>query len=136
MNLRAVMNEVGKAMESLTGISVAPWPAASINVPGGYVSYPTTVDYDQTYGRGTDQFTDLPVVLLLGEVTSEAARDEAGDWAAGDGPKSLKQALEAWKWETCDDVTVTQCEFDGETEAGIVYLAARFKLTVVGPGEG
>jgi hypothetical protein len=135
MNLADVMDEVGKAMATLTGLRVSPWPAASINPPAGYVSYPQSVDYDETYGRGTDQFTDLPVVLLAGEVNSKEARNTVARWAAGSGATSLKQAVEAWSWETCDDVTITSCEFNGETIGAVTYLAVIFKATVVGPGE-
>jgi hypothetical protein len=56
-------------------------------------------------------------------------------WAAGDGPQSVKAAMEAHTWTSCDDLTVTSCEFDVETIAGVPYLAAMFKATVVGPGE-
>lgn len=135
MRLDAVMDEIAKAMQSLTGLRVMEWPAASVNVPGGYVSYPTTVNYDETYARGVDQFTDLPIVLLAGGLTDKASRDLVAQWAAGGGPKSLKAAIEKWPWTTCDDVTVTTAEFDGETQSGITYLAIRFKATVVGPGE-
>lgn len=135
MRLDKVMDEVGRAMQSITGLRVVPFPGANITPPGGYVSYPQSVDFDQTYQRGVDQITDLPIVLLAGDAYTKAARDQVAEWAAGDGPKSVKAALEAWSWTTCDDVTITTCEFEGETISGVLYLAAHFKATITGPGE-
>lgn len=135
MNLADVMDEVGKAMQAITGLRVVPFPGASITPPAGYVSYPQSVDYDETYSRGVDQITDLAIVLLAGDVYTKGARDLVAAWASGDGPKSVKKAVEAWPWTTCDDVTITACEFDGETISGVLYLAAHFKATVVGPGK-
>lgn len=135
MNLNDVMDEVGQAMESITGLRVFPFPGASITPPAGYVSYPQSVDYDETYGRGVDQITDLSIVLLAGDVYTKQARDLVAEWASGNGPKSVKKAIESWPWSSCDDVTITSCEFDGETISGVLYLAANFKATITGPGK-
>jgi hypothetical protein len=135
MRLNLVMDEVAKALEQITGLRVFAYPPETLVPPAGYVSYPGSVDFDQTYQRGEDQFTDLAVVLVASKVTTRAARDTVAVWASGDGPKSVKRALETWEWATCDDVTVTSCEFDVEKIAGVPYLAAMFKATVVGPGE-
>lgn len=134
MNLADVMDEVGKAMHAITGLRVLAFPGATVNPPAGYVSYPQSVDYDQTYGRGVDQITDLAIVLLSGDPYTKEARNQVAEWAAGSGPKSVKQQVEAWPWTTCDDVTITTCEFDGETVDGALHLAAHFKATISGPG--
>lgn len=134
MRLSAVMDEVAKALEEITGLRVFPYPPETITPPAGYVSYPQSVDFDEAYQRGEDRFTDLPIVLLSSKVTTRAARDTVAAWASGDGTKSVKRALEAWSWTTCDDVTVTSCEFDAEKIGAVTYLAVMFKATVVGPG--
>lgn len=135
MRLDAVMTEIAAALKQITGLRVQPYPAETITAPGGYVSYPRSVDFDQEYRRGGDQFTDLPIVLVSSKVTSRTARDTVAGWASGDGPESVKRALEAWSWKTCDDVTITSCEFDVERIAGTPYLAVLFKATIVGSGE-
>lgn len=135
MRLDAVMDEVAQALQQITGLRVTAYPPETLVAPGGYVSYPKSVDFDETYGRGQDQLTDLPIVLVASKVTTRAARDTVAAWASGDGPKSVKRAMEARTWTTCDDLTVTSCEFDVERIAGTPYLAAMFKATVVGPGE-
>lgn len=136
MRLNLVMDEVATVLKRITGLRVDAYPAATVNAPAGYVSYPQSIDFDEEYQRGGDQFTDLPFVLLGGEATERHTRDVIAGWASGDGPDSVKAQMEAHTWTTCDDLTVTACEFDVETIAGIPYLAAIFKATVVGPGEG
>jgi hypothetical protein len=134
MRLDAVMDEVAQALEQITGLRVSAFPPETLTPPAGYVSYPQSVDFDEAYQRGEDQFTDLPIVLVTGKATPRSARNTVTAWASGDGPKSVKRALEAWSWTTCDDLTVTSCEFDVELIAGVPYLAVMFKATVVGPG--
>lgn len=130
------MDEVAAVVKQLTGLkAVFGYPPPTLVPPAGYVSYPRSVDFDQAYCRGEDGYQDLPIVLVVGKATERSARDAVGGWASGDGPKSLKRVMEARVWESCDDVTVTSCEFDVEKIAGVDYLAALFKATVVGPGE-
>lgn len=135
MRLDQVMDEVARVLKQITGLNVHPYPPGSLTAPAGYVSYPLSVNFDETYQRGEDQFTDLPIVLVVGAPTDKTSRDRIGPWASGAGPQSVKRAMEAHTWSTCDDLTVTSCEFDLETIAGVPYLAAHFKATVVGPGE-
>lgn len=136
MRLDAVMDEVAVVLAQITGLRVTAYPPATLVAPGGYVSYPRSIDFDKTYGRGEDDFTDLPIVLVASKVTDRAARDTVAAWASGDGAKSVKARMEAHAWTSCDDLTVTSCEFDIERIAGVDYLAAMFKATVAGPGEG
>lgn len=134
MRLDAVMDEAAAALQQISGLRVFAYPPETLVPPAGYVSYPQSVDFDEAYGRGEDVITDLPLVLLAGKATSRAARDTVAAWAAGDGPKSVKQAMDAWSWTSCDHLQVTSCEFDVEKIAGVPYLAVHFKATAVGPG--
>jgi hypothetical protein len=135
MRLDLVMDEVAGVLAQVTGLRVFAYPPPTLVPPAGYVSYPLSIDMDATYGRGEDDFRDLPIVLVVGKVTDRTARDTVAAWAAGSGPRSVKALMEAHTWTSCDDLTVTSCEFDVEKIAGVDYLAAMFKATVVGPGE-
>jgi len=135
IRLADVMKEVAEALNEITGLRVTDYPPENLHPPAGYVSYPESIDYDESYGRGEDRFTGLPIVLLTSSVTTTAARDMASGWSSGDGPKSVKRAMEARSWTTCDDLTVTSVEFGIERFAGGEYLAVMFKATVVGPGK-
>ena len=134
MRLDAVMDEAAAVLSGITGLRVKPYPPENLSAPAGYISYPLSIDFDETYGRGQDQFTDLPMVLVADKVTVRSARDRVAAWAHGDGPQSVKARMEEHVWTSCDDLTVTSCEFSVETIAQVQYLAAMFKATVVGPG--
>jgi hypothetical protein len=135
MRLNEVMDEAAAVLARISGLRVFAYPAAEVTPPAGYVSYPQSINFDQAYQRGEDGFTDLPMVLLVGEPTEPRTRDTVAAWASGDGPQSVKRAMEEHSWRSCDDLTVTSCEFDVEMIAGVPYLAAMFKATVVGQGE-
>lgn len=135
MRLDLVMDEVAAVLSGITGLNVFAYPPESLTPPAGYVSYPEPIEFDQTYDRGQDEFTALPIVLVASRVTTRAARDVVARWASGDGATSVKARMEAHVWATCDDVTVTSCTFDVEKIAGVDYLTALFKATVVGPGK-
>ena len=135
MRLDAVMDEVASVLAEITGLEVFEFPPHKLTPPAGFLAYPLSIDFDETYGRGGDRFTDLPMVLVASKVTEKSARDTVAGWASGDGPQSVKRAREEHTWTTCDDLTVTSVEFDVETIAGTPYLAALFKATVVGPGK-
>lgn len=111
------------------------WPPDTLTPPAAYLSYPESVDFDETYGRGDDQITDLPIVLVTGKVVERESRDQVARWASGDGVQSLKATLESYRWTSCDRLVVTRCRFDVETIAGIPYLAAVFSATIVGEGK-
>lgn len=136
VNLADVMDEVALAMKQITGLNkFHESPPASISAPMGYVAYPQSIDYDQTYAHGLDQITDLPVVCLVGKPTEKQSRDRVAAWSRKGGPDSVYRMLEEWTWSSCHDVKVESCEFDVWQVAGIDYLVAGFNLTVMGPGE-
>jgi hypothetical protein len=135
MNLASLMDEVASVLEEITGLRVSAYPPPTISPPAGVVSYPDRIAFDQTYGRGTDRIEGLPILLIVGKATARAARDKLAPWAAG-GPTSVKGRMEAHTWQSCDDLTVTECTFDVVTIAGVDYLAAMFAADAVGPGEG
>ena len=135
MRLDLVMDEVKTALETITGLSVFAYPPPTLKPPAGYVSYPREINFDETYQRGEDSYVDLPIVLVASKVTEKTARDTVAGWAAGDGPNSIKAAMEARTWTSCDDLTVTTAEFNVEKIAGVDYLAVMFKATVTGPGK-
>lgn len=135
VNIAAVMDEAAQVLQRVTGLRVRPYPPGSITPPAGYLSYPQMISFDETYGRGEDRFIDLPMVLLVGKATERSARDAVAQWSAGAGPKSVKALMEDHDWQSCDDLRVTSVEFDVERVAGVDYLAAMFKATVVGPGD-
>lgn len=136
MRLASIMDEVAEVLGGITGLRVFAYPPNTLSPPAGYVSYPQSIDFDATYGRGSDRITGLPITLLAGKVTDRSARDTAAAWAAGAGAKSVKALMEAHTWTSCDDLTITSCSFDVEIVASVNYLAAIFTADIIGPGAG
>lgn len=135
MNLRSIMEEAATLLASLDGINKAyGYPPETVSPPAAYVSYPQSVDYDATYGRGSDRITNLPISLVVGRVTVETTRDTAAAWASGSGEQSVKLLFEKHQWISCDDLTISSCTFDVETIAGIPYLVAVFTADIIGGG--
>jgi hypothetical protein len=132
-----VMDEAGRALAGIKGVRKTwGYPPDDISVaPSGYVSYPQEGSYQEAYGRGEDGMTDLALVLVAGPPGQKSTHDTLMGWVAGAGPTSVVGHLEAWSWESCDDLTVTTWEVIPETVGGVAYLAVMFKATVVGPGE-
>lgn len=134
MKPRAVMAEIGQKLAAITGLNIFDYPPPTLVPPAGVVSYPDRIEYDQTYGRGVDQISGLPVILVAGKATDRSGCDLVTGWAAGDGPTSVKAALEAADWTSCDDLTVTACTFEVVTIAGVDYIAAMFVCDASGGG--
>lgn len=134
MDLGDVMDEVAAGLEPIVGLRVHAYPIAKITPPAAIVSYPESIDYDATMARGTDRITGLPVLVIVGKASDRTARDAIAPYAAGSGPSSVKARLEAGTYTAFDFLTVTSCEFDTVTIGNIDYLAALFRLDIVGPG--
>lgn len=135
MNLADVMDEVAEVMSQLTKVNVQGWPWESVTPTAGFVGYPESINYDESYGRGVDQFTGLPIWVVTSQVTSKTARDTVARWSAGAGPESIKARMEAHTWTSCDDLTVTAGEFATVQIGAVEYLAVIFEATATGPGE-
>lgn len=136
MNLSDVMTEIGNKLETITGLRVFDYPPNSINPPTGVVTYPETIEYHATYGApGAVGMRALGVVLVAGKADSKAARDTVSAWSKTTGNGSVKQALESASYTTLDDLTVTTCEFDVMTIGAVDYMAAIFRIDIIGQGD-
>jgi hypothetical protein len=71
---------------------------------------------------------------LVAKPEQRAARKALAAYAAGSGPRSVKAAIEAHTYTSCDTVRVTSADFTTATYAGTEYLAAIFHLDIVGRG--
>lgn len=131
-----VMAEAALAIAAVEGVRKTwGYPPDDISVsPSGYVSYPQQGTYNETYGHGVSGMTDLAIVLVAGEPGQRKTHDLLMGWVADTGAQSIVRQLEAWSWESCDDLTITTWEIIPETVAGNAYLAVMFRATVMGPG--
>ena len=136
MDLARVMDEIAGKVRTVEGLGgrVSEWPASSVVAPAGIVTYPDKVEYDQTYGRGMDVFRGLEVLVVVGKANDRSARNRVAAYTAGDGPKSVKQAIETKPHVSFDDLQVIDADFDVVTIAGVDYIAAIFRMDIAGQG--
>src|SRR5690606_8954767 len=61
--------------------------------PAPIVSSPDSYGFDATCGRGTGR-VEMPVVVVVGNVSGRAARAPLSGYVAGSGPRSVKHVLD------------------------------------------
>lgn len=137
MNLADVMDEIGDRLDTIDGLRVFRYPPDGVPpVPAAIVTYPDSYTYDETYGRGMDRISSLPVVLLVGKVSDRTARDRITKYVDGSGPESVKAVLESGTHTAFDILRVSSVEFDRITFGGTgnVFLSATLLLDIAGQG--
>lgn len=133
MNLGAVMDAVAARLDTIVGLRCFAYPPDAIQPPAAIVSYPETIAFDATYGRGMDRIT-LPLVVVVGKVHDRSTRDVLGAYCGGSGATSVKAVLESGTYTAFDVVRVASAEFDVVTIAGTEYMAGLFELDIAGQG--
>jgi hypothetical protein len=132
--VRDVSEEIVLAIKSSIGqLNGFHYTVGKVPVPGFTVGPPELIDYDQTYGRGYDKIT-LPIIFLVGKNDSRSAASQLDAYLDGDGPRSVKAALEAHEFTTCDDVRVVKAVPATYTSGGVDLLGAEFTVDVYGTG--
>lgn len=133
MILADVMDEIAEALGAISGLRVAAFPTAKPNPPQAIVSFPESITYDETYGRGMDRMS-LPVIVVVGRTTDLSTRTAISAYCDGEGDQSIKAALESAAYTAMDVVRVESVEFDSVSYNAIEYLAALFTLDIAGQG--
>lgn len=127
------MDEVGARLDTITGLRVTAYPPERLTPPAGFVGYPEDIEYDQTYGRGTDKMS-LPVVIVEKLTPARSVRKRLTDYAAGSGARSVKAVLEGGSYTTFHVIVVQRVDFDPVTITGVDMLAAVFTCDIQGSG--
>lgn len=136
MNLTEIMEEIGDRLDTIVQLNVFRYSANNPPAPAAVVGLPTTYEYDQTYGRGSDALT-LPVTVIVGRASDHASHKAIAAYANGSGDRSVKQVLDSTRanpYTSCDTVTVKSVEFVYIEPAGTSYLAAEFAVEITGSG--
>lgn len=127
-NLSAVMDQIGTALGTVTGLRVFDFPPKSAQPPFAFVDMPEAVDFDLSYGRENDRMT-INVVVCVADVVDRAVRDQIASYAAGSGSLSIRAALDAAT--IGDSARCTDVQFRPVSLAGTLYFGAIFALDVV-----
>lgn len=134
MDIKLVMNEIAARLATINGLQVFSYPASPVSPPAALLSYPASIDFDETYGRGMDRIRDLPLLIIEGRPTLIDTRDRIAAYTAGSGVRSVKAVLESGTYTTFDEIRVASAEFDVVSIAAVDYLAAIFALDIAGQG--
>jgi hypothetical protein len=134
MNLATVADEVATVLDTIAGLRVTGHPPASISPPAGWVDYPQSLDFDETYGRGMDRIRDWQVFVVVGRATERTARDRVYEYASATGSKSVKAVLEAHTYTSLATLRVASAEFGFVDVAGVDYVGVTFHLDIAAQG--
>lgn len=127
-DIGTVMDAIGTALDTITGLRVYDFPAKSAQPPFAVVDLPESIEYDAAMQRGYDRCT-LNVVVGIANVVDRTARDKICTYTAGSGATSVKTVLEAAG--IGESLRVTRVQFRTISFAGSVYLGAVFTLDIV-----
>lgn len=131
LDLNAVMDALGARLVGITGLRVYDYTSDSAAPPAAIVSLPKLIQYDAVMGRGADRIV-IPVTVLVGRVSDRAARDALGQYIAGSGAQSVKQAIEGdpTLGGIAQTTRVTEATVDVVTIQAVDYLGASFDVEV------
>lgn len=134
IQLKSTMEAIAAALEAGNVVEKAwPWPFEAASPGEAVVGYPTTIEHDQTFGRGSDQAT-IPVYVIAG-VSGEESTLDVIDRLVGDGDGAVKDALESGELGGLDEVIsslrVTRSEVIGVMLGNVRYAAVRHECEVI-----
>ena len=133
MNLADVMEQISDQAATISGLNCFPYPPDSISPPTFEVNLPESIDFDQTYVRGTDAVT-LTANVLVGRASHRAAVLNLAPYVAGSGSSSIKAVLEAGTYTAFDTIHVSQVDFAIFPYGAVEYLGAQFTINITGSG--
>lgn len=133
MNLATVMDELGDALDTITGLRVYRYPPKAVRPPVGIVAFPDDIDYNTSYKRGMDRLS-IPIIIIVGDAYARASAAELIDYMAGSGAESIKAVIDGYAYTEADSVTVMTASTEIVTVAGHEYISAAFDVDVVGSG--
>lgn len=127
-NVSAVMDQIGTALATISGLRVFDFPPKSAQPPFAFVDMPDSIDFDLAYARGSDR-ASFPVIVAVADVVDRAARDAIAVYAAASGASSIKAVLDSATIGQSARVTAVQFR-PVQLSAG-TYAGAIFSLDVV-----
>lgn len=128
MNVSTVMDQIGTALATITGLRVFDFPSNSAVPPFAIVDYPDMVEYDSTMVRGSDEAT-FPVLVAVSKVSDRVSRDKLAAYLDGSGAKSVKAAVDAGS--VGQSRRVVSAEVSEIVVGGTPYIGAVFQVHVI-----
>lgn len=123
--LSEIMDGLATLAEPLTP-QVYAFPPLSVTPPCVVIGYPTMIDYDETFVRGSDRF-ELPVWFMVAQAGTLAARDAVFDVMTD--VASIKGRFDGN--HAFGSVRVTDAAIEEVSVGPIQYLSAKFTVDIV-----
>ena len=133
MNLAAVMNELGDALDTIDGLRVFRYPAGTVSPPAAVIAFPDSIEFETAYQRGAARIT-IPIALVEGDVSNRSSALRLGEYASGSGDKSVKAAIDDYSYSAIDVATVVTADFDIVTIGDTDHIGCLFEVDVIGSG--
>lgn len=136
MDVQAVAEEIAGKAGAISGLRAFAYPVDKPPLPGAVVALPDDIDYDQTYGRGSDSMT-FPLFVFVARTPERAAAKALAAYLSGSGSKSIKAAVDnttSNTYTSCDTVTVTRAVTGAYTYNAVEVYGAEFTIEVSGSG--
>jgi hypothetical protein len=133
MILMDVMDQLGEALKACEGLRVHPYTEQRIHPPMAMVNLPRTYRFDATMARGADDI-EIPITVYVGRYDAESSRNTLGKYVDGSGALSIKEAIETHTCSAYDIAHVIDVQFLISTVSSVEYLAATFRVRLIGKG--
>ena len=128
MDMGAIMDAIADALITSVTKRAYSWPTESITAPCAVVGYPTTIDFDYTFDRGSDRLI-FPVYFVAGKASDRNTRDELSSIV--DGATGVKDALDGNLSGAVNTCTVTNGDITQITVGNIGYIAVEFTVEII-----
>lgn len=132
MNVADVMQALADQAATVIPRSFA-YPPDKVSPPAFIVELPEVVEFDATYGRGSDTMA-IPAVVLVARADDRSAVKNLLPYLDGAGGTSIKAALENGSYTAMNTVHVRQAELAVFTFAAVDYLGIEFTINITGKG--
>jgi hypothetical protein len=128
LNVSSVMDAIAARIVA-AGVTTRAyaWPTGSIQPPCAIVGYPEELEFDATFGRGSDRAV-FPVWMVCGNVSDRSARDVLSGYITGG--TGIKDALDGTLGGAVQTARVTDCQVEKLPIGAVEYIAAKFMIEV------
>lgn len=103
------------------------WPNPSVTAGSAIVGYPEELEFDATFGRGSDRAV-FPVWVIVGKAVERTARDAISAFITG--ATGVKDALDGDLSGAVQTARVTDCQIEEIAVGDVAYLSAKLLVEV------
>lgn len=133
MNITAIRDELGAALETIGGLRAFGYWPNRIVPPAAIVAWPDPYTFNNAYQRGASSAA-IDVTVLVGKPDARSSQLALARYADEAGAQSVRNAIEAHASTAWDVATVTTWTGATVQISDVEYLAAVFTVQIFGQG--